>query len=78
MCFMEGQGVDGHVGDDFLCCLCLSSSTLVSNGVDTMRSPCSALNVKAVRNWKQARETMILMMVATSALNVKVVENKRG
>ena len=19
MCFMEGQGVDGHVGDDFLC-----------------------------------------------------------
>ena len=20
MCFMEGQGVDGHVGDDFLCC----------------------------------------------------------
>ena len=20
MCFMEGQGVDGHVGDEFLCC----------------------------------------------------------
>ena len=20
MCFMEGQGVDGHVGDVFLCC----------------------------------------------------------
>ena len=19
MCFMEGHGVDGHVGDDFLC-----------------------------------------------------------
>ena len=19
MCFMEGRGVDGHVGDDFLC-----------------------------------------------------------
>ena len=20
MCFKEGQGVNGHVGDDFLCC----------------------------------------------------------
>ena len=20
MCFVEGQGVDGHMGDDFLCC----------------------------------------------------------
>ena len=29
MCFMEGQGVDGHVGDDVLCFLCLSSSTMV-------------------------------------------------
>ena len=30
MCFMEGQGVDGHVGDDFFCVvLCLSSSTMV-------------------------------------------------
>ena len=29
MCFMEGQGEDGHVGDDFfLCFLCLSSSTM--------------------------------------------------
>ena len=36
MCFMEGQGVDGHVGYDILC-------------------PCSALNVKLVRNSKQAR-----------------------
>ena len=35
-CFMEGQGVDGLVGDDCLC-------------------PCSALNVKVVRNSKQAR-----------------------
>ena len=35
--------------------LCLSSSTMVSNGVDTIRSPCSALNVKVVRNSKQAR-----------------------
>ena len=24
MCVLEGQGVDGHVGDDFLCFLCLS------------------------------------------------------
>ena len=23
MCLMEGQGVDGHVGDDFLCCFML-------------------------------------------------------
>ena len=29
MSFMEGQGVDGHVGDDFCVVLCLSSSTLV-------------------------------------------------
>ena len=29
--------------------------TMVSHGVDTMRFPCSALNVKVVRNWKQAR-----------------------
>ena len=36
MCFMEGQGVDGHVGDDFCVVLCLSSSTMVCNGVDTM------------------------------------------
>ena len=21
MCFMEGQGVDGHVGDDFVFCV---------------------------------------------------------
>ena len=54
MCFMEGQGVDGHVGDDFCVVLCLSS-TMVSNGVDTMRSPCSALNVKVVRNSELVR-----------------------
>ena len=37
MCFIEGQGVDEHRGDDFFCVvLCLSSSTMVSNGVDTM------------------------------------------
>ena len=45
--------MDGHVGDDFCAVLCLSSSTMVSNGVDTMRSPCSALNVQVVRNSKQ-------------------------
>ena len=55
MCFMEGQGVDVHVGDDFLWCFVFVSSTMVSNGVDTMRFPCSALNVKVVRHWKQAR-----------------------
>ena len=30
-------------------------STMISNGVDTLRFPRSALNVKVVRNWKQAR-----------------------
>ena len=54
MCFMEGQGVDGHVRDDFLCFWCSSSSTMVSHGVDTLRFPCSALNVKVLRNSKQA------------------------
>ena len=29
MCFMEGQGVDGHVGDDFCVVSCVSSSTMV-------------------------------------------------
>ena len=29
--------------------------TMVSNGVDTLRFPCSALNVKDVRNSKHAR-----------------------
>ena len=30
MCSMEGQGVDGHVGDDFFVLFfCLSSSTMV-------------------------------------------------
>ena len=28
MCFMEGLGVDGHVGDDFRVVLCLSSSMM--------------------------------------------------
>ena len=43
------------MGDDFCVVLCLSSSTMVSYGVDTMRFPYSTLNVKVVRNWKQAR-----------------------
>ena len=34
---------------------CFFFFTMVSNGVDTMRFPCSALNVKVVRNSKQAR-----------------------
>ena len=33
----------------------LEKKTLVSNGVDTMRFPCTAPNVKVVRNSKQAR-----------------------
>ena len=32
MCFMEGQGVDGHVGDDFCVVLCLQ-------GVPSKKSP---------------------------------------
>ena len=53
MCVMEGQGVDAHVGDVFCVVLCLSSSTMVWNGVDTMWFLCSALSVKVVRNSKQ-------------------------
>ena len=35
MCFMEGQGVYGHVGDDFCVVLCLSSSTMVLTQCDS-------------------------------------------
>ena len=54
--------------------------TMVSNGVDTMRFPCSAVNIKVVANehGQTTGVTMTLLKVATSALNVKVVENKRG
>ena len=43
----------------------LSSSTMVSKGVDTMRSPCSALNVKVVQNkcGQTTGETMTLLFV---------------
>ena len=53
---------------------------MVSNGVDTMRSPCGAVNVKVVQNKRGQTTgvTMTLMVVATSAVNVKVVQNKRG
>ena len=74
--------MDGHVGDDFCVVSCLSSSTMVSNGVDTMRFLCSALHVKVVRISKQARvndrSNHDSHNGATSALNVKVVQNKRG
>ena len=57
MIIMEGQGVGEHVGDEFSPSLRLVFFffTMVSNGVDRMRFPCSALNVKVVRNSKQAR-----------------------
>ena len=52
MIIMEGQGGGGHVGDEFSPSLCLVFFffTMVSNGVDTVRVPCGALNVKVVRD----------------------------
>ena len=57
MIIKEGQSVGGHVGDEFSPSLCLVFFffTMVSNGVDTMRFPCNALNVQVVRNSNQAR-----------------------
>ena len=51
---------------------------MVSIGIDTMRSPCSALNVEVVRNSRQARTNG--RSNSTFALNVKVmaIANKRG
>ena len=57
MCFMEGWGVDGHVGDDCSCfCIHLSPRwfDMVLRGQTT-------------------GETMTLIMVTTSALTVNVV-----
>ena len=51
MCFMNVRVWK----DTWVTFLCLSSSTVVWYDVDTMWFPCSALNVKVVRNWKQAR-----------------------
>ena len=34
MCFMEGQGVDGHVGDDCLC-FCVYLLTMVLTQCDS-------------------------------------------
>ena len=51
MCFMDGQGVDVHVGDDFLCCFFVYLLPRWFQMVLTQSdSPCSALNVKVVRN----------------------------
>ena len=53
------QGVGRHVGDEASLTLCFvlfftmvlnGVLTMVSNGVDTLRLPCSALNVKVVEN----------------------------
>ena len=42
MIIMEGQGVDGHVGDESSPSLCfVLFSTMVSDGVDPLRFPCS-------------------------------------
>ena len=41
MIIVEGQGVGGHVGDDSFTALCVFFFTMVSNGVETMRFPCS-------------------------------------
>ena len=53
MCVMEGQGADGHVGDDFLCCF---MSIFFHDGFEMVLtqfdSPCIALNVKVVRKTK--------------------------
>ena len=57
MIIMEGQGEGGHVGDESSLTLCfVLFFTMVSNGVDTMRFPCSALNVKVVRNFKTSAD----------------------
>ena len=46
----------------------------VSNGVDTLRLPCSALNVKVIQNKRGQTTgvTMTILTVATSALIVTV------
>ena len=82
MVIMEGQGVVRYVGDEYSPSVLCFFVTMVWNGGDTMRFPCSALNGKVVRNSKQARtndkRNHTLMMVAMSAPNVKLVQNKRG
>ena len=56
MIIMEGQGVSRHVGGEPSVSLCfVLFFAMAANGVDTMRFPCGALNVKVVRNSKQAR-----------------------
>ena len=57
MIIMEGQGCGWACGRRvFLVSVsCFFFFTMVSNGVDRMRLPCSALNVKVVRKSKQAQ-----------------------
>ena len=58
MIIMEGQGVGGHVGDESSLTPSIFLSfffTMVSNGVDTMRFLCSALNVKVMEIETNAR-----------------------
>ena len=55
---------------------------MLSNGVDTIRSPCSALNVKVERNSKQARVNDRRNHDPHNGGHVcsddKAIENKRG
>ena len=61
MIIKEGQGVGGHVRDESPLTLCFDLFfTMVSNGVDTTRFPCSAVNVKVVQN-ERGRTTGVSM-----------------
>ena len=51
---MEGQGVDGHVGDDFLFFVFIFFHNNLK-WCSHCDFPCTALNVKAARNSKQTR-----------------------
>ena len=54
-CFMEGQGVDGRVNDDFLCFCVYLHPRWLEMVLKQCYFPCTALNVKAARNSKQTR-----------------------
>ena len=78
--FHGRSGVDGLVGDDFLCCFMF---IFFHDGVKWCRynaTPvqCSECQSGEIRNERgqTTGETMTLIMVTTSALNVKVVPNK--